>query len=69
MESEYKWKRGEDRGIIDPGIRWELETLADLIAKEYSLLKLNHIFTGGDEGLTRIEILKRYEELILRLNG
>lgn len=69
METEYKWKRGEDRGIIDPGIRWELETLADLVAKEYDTLKLNHIFAGGDEGLPRIEILKRYEELLRRLNG
>lgn len=67
METEYKWKRGEDRGIIDPNIRWELEMIADLVAKEYDTLKLNHIFAGGDEGLSRIRILKRYEDLIAKL--
>jgi hypothetical protein len=69
METEYKWKRGEDRGIIDPGIRWELETLVDLIAREYDTLKLNHIFAGDDEGLWRGKLLKRYERIIGRLNG
>lgn len=69
METEYKWKRGEDRGIIDPGIRWELETLVDLIAREYDTLKLNNIFAGDDEGLWRGKLLKRYERMIGRLNG
>ena len=66
MEIDYKWKKLEEKEILDPLLGTDLRMLVELVAKEYDVLKLNYILNGGDEELNRVGIMKKYEKRIAK---